>query len=71
MAENTKSVLSRKEIKDINFPESETKHFVRSPNRNAKNEIFRRHQFLEKNMILGITQDEGKKGSPIWSGWMK
>ena len=41
MAENSKSVVDRKENKQINFAESESKHLVRIHNKNAENAIFR------------------------------
>ena len=41
MAENWKSVVDRKEIKQRHFAESETKYYVRSPDKNYENAIFR------------------------------
>ena len=41
VAESSKSVVDRKENKQRNFAESETKHIVRSHNKNAENAIFR------------------------------
>ena len=40
MAVNSKSVVDRKENKQRKFAESETKHLVRSHNKNAENAIF-------------------------------
>ena len=40
MVENSKSVMDRKENKQRNFAESETKHLIRSHNKNAENAIF-------------------------------
>jgi hypothetical protein len=65
MAENSKSVVDRKENKQRNFAESETKHFVTSHNKNA----VRTHQSSEKDIMLGITAGEGRKGSPVCGGW--
>ena len=52
MAENSKNVADRKEIKQRNVAESETKHFVRSPDKNAENSIFGTR--YEKDIMLGI-----------------
>ena len=43
--------MDKKENKQSNFAESETKHFVRSHNKNAKNAIFCAHD--EDTSILG------------------
>ena len=64
MAENSKSLVDRKENKVRNFAKSETKHLVRSHNKNAENAIFRTHQSLEKDRILEITAGARKKGKP-------
>ena len=41
MAKNTECVVDRKKNKQSNFAEIESKHFVRSHNKNAENAIFR------------------------------
>ena len=51
MAENSKSVVYRKENKQRNFAESKTKHLVRSHNKNAENAIFRTREV--STSILG------------------
>ena len=51
MAENSKSLLDRKENKQRSFAESETKHLVRSHNKNAENTTFRTRD--ENTSILG------------------
>ena len=60
MAENSKSVVDRKENKQRNFAESETKHFVRNHNKNA---IFRTSD--ESTSIFGENlEEQGRKGNP-------
>ena len=56
MAENSKSVVDRKENKR-NFAESETKHLVRSHNKNAENTIFWTRD--EGTSILGERYNAG------------
>ena len=51
MAENSKYVVDRKENKQRNFAESETKHLVRSHKKNDENAIFRTRG--ESTSILG------------------
>ena len=62
MAENSKTVVDRKENKQRNFAESETKHLVRSHNKNAENVMMRAHESLEKDIMLRITAGLRKKG---------
>ena len=73
MVENSKSVVDRKENKQRNFVESETKHLVRSHNKKLKMRYFghviRTHQSREKDIMLGITGGARKKGSPVCGGW--
>ena len=47
MAENSKSVVNRKENKERNFAENKTENFVKNHDKNAENVVFR-------------TRDEGK-----------
>ena len=66
IAGNSTSVVDRKENKQRNLAESETKHPVRSHNKNAENAIFRTRDegtsFLEKDIMLGITAGRRKNG---------
>ena len=57
MYTNSKSAVDRKENKQRNFAESETKHLVRSHNKNAENAIFRTHD--EDTSILGERYNAG------------
>ena len=57
MVKISRSVVDRKENKQRNFAESETKHFVRSHNKNAENAIFRTHN--EGTSILGERYNAG------------
>ena len=59
MAKYSKCVVDRKEIKQRNFAESDTKHFVRSLDKNAENSIFGTH--YEKDIMLGIAAGARKK----------
>ena len=43
--------MNRKDIKHKDFAESETKHFVRSHDKNAENRIF--HTLEESTSIIG------------------
>ena len=54
MAEISKCVVDKKENKQSNFAESETKHPVSSLNKNAENAIFRTRD--EGTSILGERQ---------------
>ena len=40
MAENSESLVDRKETNQINSAESETKYFVRCPDKNIENTLF-------------------------------
>ena len=57
MVENSKSVVERKENKQRNFAQSETKHLVRSHNKNSKHPIFRTRD--ENTSILGERYNAG------------
>ena len=58
------SGTERKTNKDI-LQKNETKHFVRSLNKNANfGHVMRAHQSLEKDITLGITAVARKKGRP-------
>ena len=54
VVENSNSITDRKHIIKINFAENETKHFVRSPNKNSENVIFQTcddRSILEKDKM--------------------
>ena len=72
-AENSNCVMDRNEMKK-KFADSETKHFVRIPDKNAENTIFWTND--KDAPIAGEGYNAGshcwskeRKGSPIWSGW--
>jgi hypothetical protein len=71
MAENNKGVVDRKENKQRNFAQSETKNLVRSHNKNADNatgQVMRVHQSLEKDIMPTITAGAREKGNPVCGG---
>ena len=72
MAENSKCIVDRNKIKQRNFAESETKHFVRNHGKNTKNAIFRkRHEgtsILGQSIMQEINAGAREKEMPcMWS----
>ena len=57
VAENSKSFVERKEIKQRNFAKSETKHCIRSPDKNAEHVIFQIRD--ENTSIHGESSNAG------------
>ena len=64
---NSKNAVGRKKIKQGNFAEIKTKYFVRIPDKNYKNAIFRTgHEdtSIFGGIMLRITAGARKKGKP-------
>ena len=73
MVDNSMSVVDRKENTQRDFAKSETKHLVRSHNKNAENAMFRTRD--AGTSILGERYNAGNncrskkiKGSPFCGG---